>query len=319
MVPSTTEQVPQHPVLNNNIKVDSSGYQTVPLVIIAPVRDEADLIRLTLDSMVRQTIRPVEWIIVDDGSQDATPDIVREYAEKYDFIRLVQRPDRGFRKVGGGVVAAFKYGVSQIKHQDYRYIAKLDGDMSFGPRYLEMMFDQFAKDEKLAAVSGKVFREEDGKKIEEIIIDEHVAGQFKLYRRVAFEQIGGFVEEVLWDGIDVHTARMKGWNTLSFYHPEAILMHHRLMGSSDKNVYRGRLRWGRGIWFMGYHPLYAIASGIFRMREKPFIIGGLLIIAGYLQAAFKNAPRYDNPEFRKHLHQWQLAQIKRLFFKSKTK
>lgn len=319
MVPSTTEQVPQHPVLNNNIKVDSSGYQTVPLVIIAPVRDEADLIRLTLDSMVRQTIRPAEWIIVDDGSQDATPDIVREYAEKYDFIRLVQRPDRGFRKVGGGVVAAFKYGVSQIKHQDYQYIAKLDGDMSFGPRYLEMMFDQFAKDEKLAAVSGKVFREEDGKKIEEIIIDEHVAGQFKLYRRVAFEQIGGFVEEVLWDGIDVHTARMKGWNTLSFYHPEAILMHHRLMGSSDKNVYRGRLRWGRGIWFMGYHPLYAIASGIFRMREKPFIIGGLLIIAGYLQAALKHAPRYDNPEFRKHLHQWQLTQIKRLFFKSKTK
>lgn len=319
MVPSTTEQVPQHPVLNNNINVDSSGYQTVPLVIIAPVRDEADLIRLTLDSMVRQTIRPVEWIIVDDGSQDATPDIVREYAEKYDFIRLVQRPDRGFRKVGGGVVAAFKYGVSQIKHQDYQYIAKLDGDMSFGPRYLEMMFDQFAKDEKLAAVSGKVFREEDGKKIEEIIIDEHVAGQFKLYRRVAFEQIGGFVEEVLWDGIDVHTARMKGWNTLSFYHPEAILMHHRLMGSSDKNVYRGRLRWGRGIWFMGYHPLYAIASGIFRMREKPFIIGGLLIIAGYLQAALTHAPRYDNPEFRKHLHQWQLTQIKRLFFKSKTK
>ncbi|MFZ6707676.1 glycosyltransferase [Undibacterium sp. TC9W] len=291
----------------------ASPARVVPLVIIAPVRDEADLIRLTLDSMVAQTVKPVEWIIVDDGSQDGTADIVREYSAQYPFIRLVQRPDRGFRKVGGGVVAAFKFGITQIEHQEYEYIAKLDGDMSFGPRYLECMFEQFAQEPKLAAVSGKVYREEEGKRIEEIIIDEHVAGQFKLYRRTAFEEIGGFVEEVLWDGIDVHTARMKGWTTKSFLHPEAILMHHRLMGSSDKNVYRGRLRWGRGIWFMGYHPLYAMASGIFRMREKPFVIGGLLIIAGYLGAAIKRAPRYENPEFREHLHRWQLGQIKKLF------
>ncbi len=290
----------------------ASPARVVPLVIIAPVRDEAELIRLTLDSMVAQTVKPIEWIIVDDGSQDGTADIVREYAAKHPFIRLVQRPDRGFRKVGGGVVAAFKFGITQIEHQEYEYIAKLDGDMSFGPRYLECMFEQFALEPKLAAVSGKVYREEEGQTIEEIIIDEHVAGQFKLYRRTAFEEIGGFVEEVLWDGIDVHTARMKGWTTKSFLHPDAILMHHRLMGSSDKNVYRGRLRWGRGIWFMGYHPLYALASGIFRMREKPFVIGGLLIIAGYLGAAIKRAPRYENPEFREHLHRWQLGKIKKL-------
>jgi len=296
----------------------AASTKVVPLVIIAPVRDEADLIRLTLDSMVAQTVKPVEWIIVDDGSQDGTADIVREYADKHPFIRLVQRPDRGFRKVGGGVVAAFKFGITQIEHQEYEYIAKLDGDMSFGPRYLECMFEQFALEPKLAAVSGKVYREEEGQMIEEIIIDEHVAGQFKLYRRTAFEEIGGFVEEVLWDGIDVHTARMKGWTTKSFLHPDAILMHHRLMGSSDKNVYRGRLRWGRGIWFMGYHPLYALASGIFRMREKPFVIGGLLIIAGYLGAAIKRAPRYENLEFRQHLHRWQLGQIKNLFFGKKN-
>lgn len=312
------KQVGQAEIMTSSVDTNPMK-KIVPLVIIAPVRDEADLIRLTLESMAQQTVQPVEWIIVDDGSKDNTAEIVQEYAAKYPFIRLVQRPDRGFRKVGGGVVAAFKYGITQIQHTEYEYIAKLDGDMSFGPQYLEIMFKEFASDPQLAAVSGKVFREEDGKHVEEIIIDEHVAGQFKLYRRNAFEEIGGFVEEVLWDGIDVHTARMKGWNTKSFYHPDAILMHHRLMGSSDKNVYRGRLRWGRGIWFMGYHPLYALASGVFRMREKPFVIGGLLIIAGYLGAALKQAPRYDNPEFRQHLHKWQLAQIKGLFFKADTK
>ena len=155
----------------------------------------------------------------------------------------------------------------------------------------------------------------DGKLIEELIIDEHVAGQFKLYRWSAFCDIGGFVEEVLWDGIDVHTARMKGWHTESFDDPDARLIHHRLMGSSDKNVYRGRLRLGRGIYFMGYHPLYALASGIFRMREKPFVIGGLLIMAGFIKAFFQQVTRYDNPEFRAYLQNWQLKELKAKFWR----
>lgn len=292
----------------------SPSKPVIPLVIIAPVRDEARLICLTLDSIVAQTVQPQEWVIVDDGSQDNTAEIVADYAKRYPYIRLVQRQDRGFRKVGGGVVAAFKFGISQIANPDYAYIAKLDGDMSFGPRYLELMFAEFADNPRLAAVSGKVFREEGQHKVEEYIIDQHVAGQFKLYRRAAFEEIGGFVEEVLWDGIDVHTANMKGWDTKSFYHPDAILMHHRLMGSSDKHVYRGRLRWGRGLWFMGYHPLYALASGVFRMREKPYISGGLLIIAGYLHAALTRKPRYDNLEFRRYLQNWQLNELKRRLF-----
>ena len=284
--------------------------RVVPLVIVSPVRDEAKLIAKTIDSIVAQTVRPMEWVIVDDGSKDNTAAIVREYMAKHDFIRLVTITDRGFRKLGGGVVAAFKFGLTQIASPSFQYIAKLDGDMSFGPRYLETMFKAFESDPKLAAVSGKVYRPEGGGFVEEWTIDEHVAGQFKLYRWEAYQDIGGFVEEVLWDGIDVHTARMKGWHTMSFDDPEARLIHHRLMGSSDKNVYRGRLRLGRGIYFMGYHPLYALASSIFRMGEKPFLIGGLLIFVGYVKAAIQRVPRYDNPEFRAYLQNWQLSKLK---------
>jgi poly-beta-1,6-N-acetyl-D-glucosamine synthase len=285
----------------------------VPLVILSPVRDESALITRTLESMIAQTVRPVEWLFVDDGSTDNTADIVRSYAKKYPFIRLVTITDRGFRKLGGGVVAAFKFGLTQIQSPQYEFIAKLDGDMSFGPRYLELMFEAFDADPKLAAVSGKVFRPEGDGFVEEWTIDEHVAGQFKLYRWNAFCEIGGFVEEVLWDGIDIHTARMKGWKTLSFHNPDARLIHHRLMGSSDKNVLRGRLRWGRGIYFMGYHPLYALASGVFRMREKPLFVGGLLIIFGYFKAMIQRIPRYENPEFRTSLQNWQMEKLKARF------
>ena len=281
----------------------------VPLAIVSPVRDEGKYVRNTLDAMVAQTVQPQEWLFVDDGSTDDTRAIIETYAAKHPWIRVISRDDRGFRQLGSGVIAAFDYGRARLARQDYQYIAKLDGDMSFTPRYLEVMIGRLESEPKLAAVSGKVFRPENGGFVEEYIIDEMVAGQFKLYKRVAFEAIGGFTQTILWDGIDIHRCRMKGYTTLSFHHPDAKLIHHRLMGSSDSNVFKGRVRLGRGIWFMGYHPLYAIASGLFRMHEKPYVIGGLIIIGSYFYAAVRREPRFDDPGFIRELQAWQLHQL----------
>jgi len=281
----------------------------VPLAIVSPVRDEGKYVRNTLDAMVAQTVQPQEWLFVDDGSTDDTRAIIETYAAKHPWIRVISRDDRGFRQLGSGVIAAFDYGRARLARQDYQYIAKLDGDMSFTPRYLEVMIGRLESEPKLAAVSGKVFRPESGGFVEEYIIDEMVAGQFKLYKRVAFEAIGGFTQTILWDGIDIHRCRMKGYTTLSFHHPDAKLIHHRLMGSSDSNVFKGRVRLGRGIWFMGYHPLYAIASGLFRMHEKPYVIGGLIIIGSYFYAAIRREPRFDDPGFIRELQAWQLHQL----------
>ena len=294
----------------SDIKEINGTTRIAPLVIISPVRDESALIEKTLQSMISQSIKPLEWILVDDGSTDRTAEIIESYSSRYPFIRLVTIKDRGFRKLGGGVIAAFKYGLTQISSTSYQFIAKLDGDMSFGPNYLEMMFSAFDSNPKLAAVSGKVYRPEGDKFVEELTIDEHVAGQFKLYRWTAYCDIGGFVEEVMWDGIDVHTARMKGWETMSFEDDHARLIHHRLMGSSDRSVMRGRLRWGRGIYFMGYHPLYALASSIYRMREKPMVIGGILIFLGYMKAAAQRIPQYEDKAFRAYLQNWQMSKLK---------
>lgn len=284
----------------------------VPLAIVSPVRDEGKYVRNTLDAMVAQTVQPQEWLFVDDGSTDDTRAIIETYAAKHPWIRVISRDDRGFRQLGSGVIAAFDYGRARLARQDYQYIAKLDGDMSFTPRYLEVMIGRLESEPKLAAVSGKVFRPENDGFVEEYIIDEMVAGQFKLYERVAFEAIGGFTQTILWDGIDIHRCRMKGYTTLSFHHPDAKLIHHRLMGSSDSNVFKGRVRLGRGIWFMGYHPLYAIASGLFRMHEKPYVIGGLIIIGSYFFAAMRGEPRFDDRDFIENLRRWQVQKLREL-------
>jgi poly-beta-1,6-N-acetyl-D-glucosamine synthase len=281
-----------------------------PLAVISPVRDEARFVRKTLDAMLSQTVRPQEWLFVDDGSKDETHRIVSSYSHDHPWIRVVSLHDRGFRQLGSGVIAAFDFGLESLDSKDYRYIAKLDGDMSFPPRYIEIMLDKLASDPLLAAVSGKVFRPENGKLVEEFIIDEMVAGQFKLYAREAFEAIGGFTQTILWDGIDIHRCRMKGYRTLSFRDPDAILIHHRLMGSSDANVFKGRARLGKGIWFMGYHPLYALASGLFRMHERPFVLGGLIIISSYFAAAMRKDPQFPDPQFIRELRRWQLDQLR---------
>ncbi len=121
--------------------------------------------------------------------------------------------------MGSGVIAAFNFGREKLRRQDYRYIAKLDGDMSFSPKYLETMLLKLESDPQLAAVSGKVFRPEKSGLVEEFMIDEMVAGQFKLYKQNAFDDIGGFTQTILWDGIDIHRCRMKGYKTLSFFDP----------------------------------------------------------------------------------------------------
>lgn len=278
------------------------------IVMISPCRDEEQTLERTIACVAAQTLQPARWIVVDDGSSDRTPEILAEAARRLPFMRVVRHEDRGYRKLGGGVIDAFYAGLSTVD-VDFDFIVKVDVDLEFSPRYLERIMTYFDADPALAAASGKVFRREGDDLVEEFIIDEMVAGQFKLYRRDCFERIGGFVPEAMWDGIDFHKARMAGFRTLSMPDPELQIIHLRLMGSSDGSIYRGRMRWGRGQWFMGSAFPYIVASGAFRAKEKPYLIGGALIIAGYLLAAAKGVPRYEDPQFRKGLRKWQYGRL----------
>lgn len=278
--------------------------------VISPVRDEEEYLQCTIDSMISQTVPPSKWMIVDDGSTDDTYRIASRAAREHDWIRVHRRPDRGERKVGSGVVEAFYDGLSLVEIDDYEYVCKLDGDLEFGPTYFERLIEKFQEDERLGTASGKSWIRVGNRLVPERTGDDFSQGQCKLYRIACFREIGGFVREVMWDGIDCHRCRMHGWKARSFTDKELRFIHLRPMGSSFKSIVHGRLRWGRGQYFMGTHPLYAMAIMVYRLFERPFVVGGLCILAGYVGAALRRVKRYDDVEFRRHLHRWQLAKLR---------
>lgn len=278
-------------------------------LVISPVRNEAEYLQKTIDSMVAQTVQPTAWLIVDDGSTDATPEIAARAADRHAWIHLYRRADRGARRLGGGVVEAFNDGLNRFDLADYDYVCKLDGDLELPPRYFELLFERFEADPRLGTASGTSWIRRGGCLVWERSRADMSQGQTKLYRRECFRDIGGFVQEVMWDGIDCHRCRMLGWQARSFRDPELRFIHLRQMGSSVKNIYKGRLRWGYGQYFMGTHPLYALAIAGYRMLERPWIVGGIFIGIGYFGSWLRGLPRYDDPQFRRFLRRWQLAKL----------
>jgi len=287
--------------------------------LISPCRDEQDYMRRTLESVINQTRVPDLWVIVDDGSTDDTPQILAEYAEKVDFIKIVRREDRGERKVGPGVIDAFYAGYDTINPDDFEFICKFDLDLDLPLQYFEIIIDRMNANPAIGTCSGKAYypgtdnkdKSFKGTLISEGCGSEMSVGMIKFYRTECFKDIGGFVREVMWDGIDCHTCRMKGWIACSWDDPEIRFIHLRAMGSSHKSIITGRMRHGFGQWFMGTSLLYMTVSAIFRMSKRPFVIGGLAMWWGYVSSMLKGKKRYENMEFRKHLRRFQMKALLR--------
>jgi len=274
-------------------------------VLISPCRNEAKYMRQTLDTVIAQSVRPALWVIVDDGSTDETPAILADYAARHDWIRIVTRKDRGKRAVGPGVIEAFYSGYETIRPEDFDYLCKLDLDLRLPPRYFEELMRRMQADPKIATCSGKAYVYEGDELVSERHGDETSLGMTKFYRVDRFQAMGGFVREVMWDGIDCHRARMMGWQACSWDTPELRFVHLRPMGSSQTGMLTGRMRHGFGQYFMGTSAIYMLANAVNRLNDKPYVIGAGAMLWGYFWSALRRKPRYDDPEFRRFLQRWQ--------------
>lgn len=274
--------------------------------LVSPGRDEASFLPIMIESMIRQSVRPECWVIVDDGSSDETARIASEAALAHPWIRVVSRENRGRRSVGPGVIDAFEAGLADLDLRQLDFIGKFDLDLRLPPRYFERLLERFEADPRLGSASGKTwFRGPSGQEFDEGIADDMSVGAAKFYRVECFRDIGGLVREVMWDGIDVHRARMAGWKAGSFADPELRFEHLRPMGSSQHGILTGRMRHGYGQWFMGTGLEFITASAVFRMLRPPRLIGAAAMWWGYVRGMLMRERRYDDLEFRRFLRRYQ--------------
>ena len=249
-------------------------------VLITPARNESAFIEETIRSMIAQTQLPLRWVIVSDGSTDGTDEIVERYTPAHDWIELVKLPPRQERNFAAKVLAV-RAGYERVQNLPFEVVGNMDADVSFPEDYFAYLMDKFESTPELG-VAGTHYIEGDFHSYRDSYINvHHVNGQIQLFRRACFDEIGGYVP-IKGGGIDwvaVTTARMKGWLTYSY--DERVFHHHRKMGTAGGSELQARFHYGKKDYFLGGHPLWQLFRGTFQMAKRPYVIGGLALLAGY--------------------------------------
>jgi glycosyltransferase involved in cell wall biosynthesis len=287
------------------------GHQAdyVPYVLITPSRNEARFIETTIQSVVKQTVLPSKWVIVNDGSTDETASIVDRYTAKYSWIELINLPARKERNFAAKV-HAFKAGQEKVKNIEYEIIGNLDADVSLDEDHFEFLLGKFREDSHLG-VAGTVFKEPGyNSETDSFEGQNYVSGQCQIFRRRCFEEIGGYFPSKAGgiDWIAVKTARMIGWKTRSFR--EKSFYHHRVLGTAERGVLASSFAYGKKDYILGGHPLWELFRCAYRMTKRPYLVGGIALFAGYLAALLSRTERPVSDELMGFHRREQMVKLK---------
>lgn len=284
-------------------------------IIITPARNEGKNIGRLIASVTSQTVLPEKWILIDDNSTDDTAEIIRGQLTHFpwmDLINMQEVRERSF----AAKADCFNAGLRRLGTLEYDILGNIDADVSFEADYFEYLIRQFAADPDLG-VAGTPFIEDSGYSSarDSQEGENHVAGGCQLFRRKCFEQIGGYVPNRKGgiDWIAVTTARMFGWRTRSF--GERTFHHHRSLGTGESTSMAAVFNYGRKDYYLGNHPLWEMFRIIYRMSKKPYAVGGVVLLSGYLWEVFRREARPVTPELVQFHRREEMRKLKTIFGK----
>lgn len=286
-------------------------------VLIIPARNEEAFLEKTISSVAAQTKLPERCVIVNDASTDRTGEIADENARRFpwiDVVHLSKQLERNF----AGKVFAFNAGFERLQALSFDVIGNLDADISFEPDYIEFLLGKFAENPKLGVAGTSMIEADYDAEKDSFYNENDVFGACQLFRRACFEDVGGYTP-VKWGGIDwiaVRMARYKGWETRSFR--EKTFFHHRPMGATETNIWKARFDYGRKDYFLGNHPLWQVFRVGFQMLKKPYGIGGLILLFGYVHSLASRVERPVPAELLRFHRREQVDRLKHLFHWSRT-
>lgn len=281
-------------------------------VIITPAHNEEDLIGFTLDTIVAQTVKPDQWIIVDDGSTDRTGEIVQDYANRYEWIKLVVNHPKETKRDGGSkLINAVLLGINSLDVLDYGFFVKLDADLTLPPNYFEEVGKTFESDPTIGMCGGQCSILVDGVWKKESIASYFINGLAQSFRKDCYEEIGGMPPVYNADFLVQMTAMQRGWLV------KCLPMEIRHLRPTSTLINRGlRFSYKMGVIYYqdGYDFLLVmLRSFVFGFNTKPFGISALGLQAGYLSAVMKRPPKDVSPELEHFIRKFQYNRIRNAF------
>ena len=274
--------------------------------IIIPAHNEAAFIRLTLQSVVSQTILPKKVVVVNDNSTDDTAQIVSDFAQKYPFITLVNNNSEAVHLPGSKVIQAFHKGFEALD-SDYDFIVKLDADLILPDNYFETITRHFESDATIGMSGGFAYVEKNGEWILENLTDkDHIRGAFKAYRKACFLQIGNLKPAMGWDTVDELLCKFYGWKVVT---DAALKVKHLKPTGANYNT-TARYKQGEAFYTLGYgFWIAAIASvKLALMKRKPLLFFDYM--SGFFKAKSADKPLLVTNEQARFIRNYRIRKIR---------
>lgn len=247
--------------------------------IIIPAHNEESSIGLTLDSLVNQTLKPKQVVVVNDNSTDNTQDVVEGYSFKYEFIKLVNSTSSNQHLPGAKIINAFYKGLD-ILNEDYDVICKFDADLIFPNNYLEQLAHHFKSNERLGMASGFCYVEKNGSWVlENLTRKDHIRGALKAYRKQCFLDIGMLKSSMGWDTVDELLAKYYNWKIIT---DKSLHVKHLKPTGISYNKASKYLQ-GEAMYKMRYGLVITFISAV----KLAFKKGSLRLFNDYMGGYFK--------------------------------
>lgn len=142
-------------------ELNDGNFHATPLISIVVTSYNYEIfIRETLDSLLKQTYNNYEILVVDDGSTDNSVEVIKEYASKYENIKLLLHP----RGVNKGIIASMKLAISNAQGE---YVAFCESDDYWAPQHLEKKIEMINKYKNVNIISNNIQLVGDKKCIEQ--------------------------------------------------------------------------------------------------------------------------------------------------------
>jgi biofilm PGA synthesis N-glycosyltransferase PgaC len=269
--------------------------------VVTPARDEAGGLMQLAVSLAAQTVPPVEWVIVENGSVDETLAIASRLQAEHDWIRVLVTPAGPPQTRGTNVVHALQAGFESLRSVP-DVAAVVDADVTFGTGHFERILAAFAADPRLGMTGGNCCELEEGVWREQLVTGSHVWGADRSYRWECLQDVLPYEENMGWDGIDQIRAAVRGWRVgrvegLQF-------RHHRREGTRDGSRIRVWAAQGTAAHYMGYRFSYLLARTLHRVRREP---AAFAMLSAYVASALRREERCPDREVRRLVRRQQRA------------